>query len=418
MHHTSEQLKADLKKWQTPALIAGVAGLAATAGGYFTMGDDKGFFWEIYLMSFFVCTALTLGSLGFLLISHLATGRWFHFIQRPLEAGAKNIWYVFILAAGIWAGRSHLYHEWINRHEGSAPQALIPMGEGHEVHPIEAFNRAKHAYMTDQMWTLRIVVCFALWSLLIFLLTRWSKKQAETTGGEPWGIMQRRLSGVGIIIFGLTCTVLAYDLLVALNAKWYSSIYGAITFVSFGLTTLAFLGMFMCKVRKFEPYNLHMTNRHSHDIGTMMFAFTVLWTYMQAGQLVIIWNGNMIEETSFYFRRIENGWVAVDWILFLCAFIIPFLLLLNQPLKRNRRTLAIIGAWVFIMRYVDWYWEIVPWFRGLSFHWVMITAPVGMVGLWFFLFLRNFVANPLPVKTDARMQAFVYAVIPHEDAPH
>ena len=410
MEHSVEQLKADLKKWQMPALIAGVVGLALTAFGYTTVGTDKTFFWEMYLMAFLPVAALTLGSLGILIISHLATGRWFHYVQRVLEAGAKNIFYLAILFVGVWAGRSMLYHEWINRHDGDKPQCQVAIGIGTEhVHPIAQFNALKTAYMTEKFWTVRGIGVLALYAVLMLALTSWSKKQAATGGGEPWGVKARRLSGPGIIIFALATTILAYDLLVALDAQWVSSIYGAITFVSFGLTTLAFLGMFMCKVRDYEPYQKLMMNRHSHDIGTMMFAFTVLWTYMQAGQLIIIWNGNMIEETSFYFRRIDGAWPVYDWILFIGAFIIPFLLLLNQPLKKNKKTLAMIGAWVFLFRYLDWFWEITPWFHKTpTVHWIMIAAPVGMLGIWFFLFLRNFIANPLPVKTDARVRTFIY----------
>lgn len=475
--HSSEQLKADLKKWQTPALAAGVLGLAATAGAFFMLkGHEESltFFWQMYLMAFMVVAALTLGSLGLILLGHLATGRWLHFIQRPAEAAAKNIFYLILLAVGLWFGRGHLYQEWINRHDAndpSKPQALVPFNPdhaikrvgahdahgGHDAHgakdqhlavddhakkddhatadahgkkddhgghhaweftgtdktfhhtfPVEAHNRLKHAYMTDASWTLRGICVLAIYALMIVLLTKWSRKQQDTKGGEPYGVYQRRLSGPGIIIFALAATVLAFDLLVAIDRKWYSSIYGAITFVSFGLTATAFMAMFFCKLRDYEPY-ASMTNRHSHDIGTFMFAFTVLWTYMNAGQLVIIWNGNMIEETSFYFRRIAGNWPIVDWILFICAFIIPFFLLLNQPLKQNKKTLAMIGAWVFIFRYVDWYWEITPWFNDTPrFHWMMITAPVGMVGVWFFLFLKNFIANPAPISTDARFQEMLY----------
>lgn len=475
--HSTEQLKADLKKWQTPALAAGVLGLAATAGAFFMMKGSKDtatFFWQMYLMSFLVVAALTLGSLGLMLIGHLATGRWLHFIQRPAEAAAKNIFYLILLAAGLWFGRGYIYQEWINRHDAhdpAKPQKLVPFnpndaikrvyavdhagadehgkkddahtkkeeahgkkdGAAHDAHgehhpyevkrdeqgrlidhtvhhtfPVEAHNRLKHAYMTDCSWTIRLGVVLALYALMATLLTRWSRKQQDTQGGEPYGLYQRRLSGPGIIVFGLAATVLAFDLLVAIDRKWFSSIYGAITFVSFGLTATAFMAMLTCKLREYEPY-ANMTNRHSHDIGTFMFAFTVLWTYMQAAQLVIIWNGNLIEETSFYFRRIEGNWPIVGWILFFCAFIIPFFLLLNQPLKQNKKTLAMIGAWVFIFRYVDWFWEITPWFNGTpTFHWMMITAPVGMVGLWFFLFLRNFIANPAPVKTDSRFADMLY----------
>jgi hypothetical protein len=465
--HSTEQLKADLKKWQTPALAAGVLGLAATAGAFFMLKGSKEtatFFWQMYLMSFMVVAALTLGSLGLMMIGHLATGRWLHFIQRPAEAAAKNVFYLIILAVGLWFGRSYLYQEWINRgHGGSVPQAQVPFNHAdaikiqhesihgaehadastahgakdesaaHDAHggehkyevkrdaegrlidqtfhrafPVEVHNRLKHAYMTDHNWTIRLGAVLVIYAILATLLTRWSRKQQETQGGEPYGVYQRRLSGPGIIIFALAATVLAFDLLVAIDRKWFSSIYGAITFVSFGLTATSFMAMFTCKLREYEPY-ANMTNRHSHDIGTFMFAFTVLWTYMNAGQLVIIWNGNMIEETSFYFRRIAGNWPVIDWILFFCAFIIPFFLLLNQPLKQNKKTLAMIGAWVFFFRYVDWFWEITPWFNGTpTFHWMMITAPVGMVGIWFFLFLRNFISNPVPVKTDARFGDMLY----------
>ena len=327
MQHDHSKLKAAIGRLQMPALIAGVVGSAATVAGFF-MADEQGreLFWEVYLMAFLMCLGLSAGSLGFLLISNLATGRWFHFVQRPLEAAAKNLLYCAVLFAGVWVGRTHLYHEWINRHEDGKPQALIPIHH----HPIEEFNMAKHWYMTDEGWKVRSIITFALWIGLMLLLTTWSKKQDQTPGGEPYGKRMRILSGVGILAFGLSGTALAYDLLVALNAYWYSSIYGVMTLVSFGLTTLAFLALITNLMRDHEPYNVLMTNRHSHDIGTMMFAFTVLWTYMQAGQLIIIWNGNLLEETIFYLKRLEGAWRIVDVALFLGAFVIPFLLLLSQ----------------------------------------------------------------------------------------
>lgn len=408
MQQSHDKLKAALGKLQMPALIAGVAGSAATAAGFF-MADAPGkeLFWEIYLMAFLMCLGLSGGSLGFLLISNLATGRWFHFVQRPLEAAAKNLLFCAVLFAGVWVGRTHLYHEWINRHADGLPQSKVSIHH----HPVETFNAAKHWYMTDTGWQIRSVITFAIWIGLAFVLTTWSRKQDGTPGGEPWGKRMRIFSGAGILLFGLSGTTLVFDLLVALNAGWYSSIYGVMTLVSFGLTTLAFLALITNLMRDYEPYNRHMTNRHSHDIGTMMFAFTVLWTYMQAGQLIIIWNGNLLEETIFYIKRLENGWRAVDVALFLGAFVIPFLLLLSQPLKRNKKILAAIAIWVIAMRYFDWYWEILPWFRPVTFHWLMVTAPLGMLGLWFALFVRNLKANPAPCHNDPRFQNLVYNVL-------
>jgi hypothetical protein len=288
---------------------------------------------------------------------------------------------------------------------------------GH-LHAVESFNLLKHAYMTYGGWIGRAIACFAIWIVITRLLTKWSKLQDASADGEPWGKKMRVLSGIGIVVFGLSGTVMAFDLLVALHAIWYSSIYGVMTLVSFGLTTLALMALVTYRMREYEPYRVLMTNRQSHDIGTMMFAFTVLWTYMQAGQLIIIWNANLAEETCFYLRRIEGHWPVVNWILFLFAFALPFLLLMSQPLKRNRRTLAIAALFVFLMRYVDWYWEIMPWFRDAGLHWLMLAMPVGMIGLWLAAFFHHMSRNALPASKDPRYQRLIYQVLGHHHGGH
>lgn len=408
--YNSDKLKADIKKLIVPSLVVGVAGTAALAAAYFTGNEEtKNLLFEAYLMAFMLVVGLSLGSLGILLISHLATGRWSHFIQRPLEAAAKNIVLCAVLFVGVWAGRHHLYGEWMDRSAEGLAQKLVPLHH----HPVEEFNSLKHAWMTYDNWVLRAIIDFAIWFLMTYLLTTWSKKQDATKGGEPWGKRMRVLSGVGIIVYGLTVTILAFDLLVALNSMWFSSIYGAKTFASFVLTTMSFMAILTCWMRDREPLKIIMTNRQTHDIGTLMFAFTVLWTYMSASQLIIIWNANLYEETIFYFKRIEGGWPVVTWFIFFGAFIGPFLLLMSQPLKRNKKILATIAVWVIIMRCVDFHWQICPWFHAAKFHWVFIAAPVGLLGLWLAAFFWNLQRNPAPAYNDPRYRALIYDAAHH-----
>ena len=81
-----------------------------------------------------------------------------------------------------------------------------------------------------------------------------------------------------------------------------------------------------------------------HDLGKLLLAFTMLWGYVNFSQFLIIWSGNVSEETPFYLRRLQGGWQVVAIVLLVFHFALPFALLLSRPLKRNARALAGVAA--------------------------------------------------------------------------
>jgi hypothetical protein len=142
-----------------------------------------------------------------------------------------------------------------------------------------------------------------------------------------------------------------------------------------------------------------------HDLGKLLLAFTMLWGYVNFSQFLIVWSGNISEETPFYLQRLQGGWQVVAVALLVFHFALPFALLLSRGLKRNARTLGAVAALMLVMQLVDLFWLVSPDLIGhghenvpLRVHWMDPVAALGLGGLWLFLFVRQArTASVLPV---------------------
>jgi len=145
------------------------------------------------------------------------------------------------------------------------------------------------------------------------------------------------------------------------------------------------------------PMSHVVTKRHLHDLGKLMLAFVMLWAYMGFSQLLIIWSGNLPEEIPWYTTRLNNGWQYVGLILLVFQFVVPFLILLSQTIKRNPRTLAAVALFIIVIRIVDVFWLVEPNFNTAGFHlsWLDLAAPVGVGGVFVALFLMELAKRPL-----------------------
>src|SRR6266850_694791 len=99
---------------------------------------------------------------------------------------------------------------------------------------------------------------------------------------------------------------------------------------------------------------------HLQDIGKRLFAFMVFWTYIGFSQFFLIWYGNLPEETIWYRARMEGSWLTASIFLMAGHFVAPFLYLMGRAVKRRGSTLAVGGAWLLAMHFVDLYWQVMP----------------------------------------------------------
>jgi hypothetical protein len=371
-------IPAAIGRLERGAVYAGMLGFLGLAAGYFA---NPAQFYRSYLFGYVFWTGVALGCLAILLISHLTGGLWGLVTRRLLEAGTRTLPLMAVLFVPIAVGLESLY-PWT--HPGDDP-----------------ILKHKAAFLNVPFFLGRTVFYFAVWILVSSLLNRWS---LELDKGVSLRVSRRLrgASGVGLVLLGLTITFAAVDWAMSLSPHWFSTIYGIWFMVGEALSALALVIVIAALLHGERPMSDVLRPGTLQDLGKLLFAFTMLWAYVHLSQFLIVWSGNVAEETPYYLHRMQGGWQHLGVFLIVFHFALPFLLLLSRDVKRNPRVLGTLATWVVAVRVADLYWTIGPDLLGhgeravpLSFHWLDVAAPLGLGGLWLFLFARELRRRPL-----------------------
>ena len=368
-----------LARLQQRALIVGLVGLAAGVLGAFLNLDQ---FFRSWLIGFLFVLGLSLGCLALLMLQHLSGGQWGLVSRRIFEAGSRTLPAVALLFIPILFGMRPLF-----------------LWARSEVVQTDRILQQKAPYLNVPFFTMRAVVYFAFWFLCMFLLTKWSAAQDRGEGVTPADSVRfRTVSAPGLLFFVLTVSLASVDWIMSLDPHWYSTIFGLLTVVSQGLSALALTISVLALIAASGTLSGTLSARHFHDLGKLMLAFVMLWAYLAFSQFLIIWSGNLPEEIPWYIERIRGGWGVIALLLVIGHFALPFALLLSRDLKRHGNLLARVAIFVIAMRLVDLIWLVAPTFSHgegeahsgfpVPVHWMDVVLPIGLAGLWLFLFAR------------------------------
>ncbi|MCA1589969.1 MAG: hypothetical protein LC734_06170 [Acidobacteria bacterium] len=380
---------ADFVRYRTIALgLGGIALLVWAIGLYIDTEQAL----RSWLIGFIFWAGLCFGSLGLLMLQYLTGGAWGVVIRRILEAATRTLPLIVVLFLPIAIGVTQLY-EWTH----------LP--------PDDYTVQHRGAYMTPLWWIVRSAVYFALFGVMVYLLNHWSARQDASDDYETAaGYLERasRFSGPTMVFFVLTCTFASVDWVMTLTPHWFSTIWGLLFVIGWVLSTMCFTVILLASTYDLSPMNRVLGRRHFHDLGKLMLAFVMVWTYFNLSQYLIIWAGNIPEETTWYIDRMRNGWGIVAWMLILFHFAFPFLILLQQDFKRRPRQLAAIGAFIILMRFVDLYFLIGPSPRieghGMVHnavpHWLDFVAPIAVGGIWLWYFFGQLAKRPMVPVMD------------------
>ena len=386
MMRASYQAPASLKRWQQRALIVGVVFTALLIIGFVL---DRQQFFHSYLFAFSFWAGISVGSLALLMLQHMTGGGWGLVIRRVLEAATQTLPLIVFLFIPIIAG-AHWIYSWTHPEE---VQKHAPL-------------QVKAGYLTLPFFTVRAAIYFAIWILLAYLLTRWSRLQDQTADREYTKKM-RVLSGPGMILLVFTVTFASIDWFMSLDPLWYSTIFGFIFVAAWALSALAFvIAVMACLVRE-EPMESFVAQLHFHDLGKLLLALVMLWTYFSFSQYLIIWSADLPEETRWYTPRTSGGWGVIALLVVLFHFAFPFLFLLSRSFKRNARKLVIVAVLILVMRLFDLFWTIAPTWTHEHFHvsWMDVVAPIAMGGLWLAMFCWALTKRPLVPINDPQYES-------------
>jgi hypothetical protein len=345
-------------------------------------------FFQSYIFAYVYCAAFPLGCLAILMVHHLTGGWWGYPIRRILEAGSRTIWFMGILFLPVLLGMSRIY-SWARPADVAA----------------DALLEYKKPYLNPAFFTVRTVVYFAIWITLAHFLNKWSAEQ-DRTADPRLKYRMAALSGPGLVLWALTASAAAIDWVMSLEPHWFSTIYGMLFMVVNLLAALAFSIVTLRFLSEYEPLKDCVEPKRYIDLGNLMLAFTMLWTYMSFSQFLIIWAGNLKDEIPWYMVRAFGKWAYVAVILLLFHFFFPFFLLLQRRIKRRLRTLSLVAGWLVLLTLIDVYWLVVPSYEQIApqFRLLDIFAVLGIGGLWLAAFLGQLKKMPLLPLHDPRFE--------------
>ena len=372
-----------LYRSQRAMLGAGALGLVAAVAG--ALVEPVQFF-RSYLVAYLFFIGIALGSLGLVSLNHVTGGRWGVVIRRICEAAMRTLPLLLLLFVPLLFGLGHLY-EW------ASPE--------HVAH--DALLQSKAPYLNVPFFIVRVGIYFAVWLIVTRYLVRWSRQQDET--GDPALVQRLQFLGRGgLLLYSLTMTFAAVDWAMSLEPHWYSTIYGILMIGGQVLSAFAFVIPVLLLVADREPFDHFITAEQFHDLGKLMLAFVMLYAYFAFSQFLIIWSGNLPEETPWYLARLKGGWQYMAVLVLFLQFVLPFVILLSRNLKRNARQLAAVALIVLAARLLDLFWLITPAFSPAQFsiHWMDVAAVFGIGGLWLSYFVWQLRDQPLlPLRDPA-----------------
>lgn len=348
---------------------AGAIGiLSLGASVLLSIGSDEalGRFFHSYLVAFAYFLSLSLGALFFVILHHLTRAGWGVVVRRLAEGMAANLLPLAVLLIPVLIGMHHLYH-WTHA-DAVAHDPLLQW---------------KAPYLNTPFFLIRAAVYFGVWILLASFFVRRSFAQ-DASGDKNLTRSMERFSGPAMVLYAITTCVAAFDLLMSLDPHWFSTIFGVYYFSGGVVGFFAALAVLVILLQQTGRLRKAITPEHYHDLGKLIFAFTVFWAYIAFSQYMLIWYANLPEETGWILKRQTNGWEWVAWTLLFGHFIIPFAVLLPRFVKRTRRFLFLPAVWILLMHAVDLYWLVIPQIspKSAAPHLVDLTCMLGIGGLY------------------------------------
>ena len=348
--------------------VISVVGVALCLFGWM---QNPAQFFHSWLAAATFWLSVTLGALFFTMLHHLTAARWSTVIRRFFENLGLLLPLQLLLFLPLFGGMGELYH-WTHA-DAVAQDHLLQL---------------KAPYLNVPFFMVRTLVYFAIWSLLAWRLWHLSVRHDQKPEAAHLASL-KRISAPGMILFAVTFTFASFDWLMSLDAHWYSTIFGVYTFAGAIVALLATVILILFGLQKYGHLRQEIGPEQFHDLGRLLFAFTVFWAYMAFSQYFLIWYGNIPEETIWFTHRWHGTWKAVTLLLVLGHFLVPFVILMTRWAKRSRLALPLLAGWLLFMHWLDLQWLVMPTLHPHDYHFswqdVVTLAATGGILAYFFI---------------------------------
>ncbi len=360
-------LNADYKRFT----IVG-AGLAVVGVVLFVlalMGDGSHRAWQTFHVNWVFWTGLTGGSIAITAVHKIANAKWSGVIIRLSQAMSAMIpvsliGAILVLTVG--------YHDIY----------------GHMAEELHGLSHGKALWLSRPWMAVRLIGGLALlyWIGIRLIRTdmladlalmkgkagaRQAKYDAMLQGYDEAAnhASTYRLAPIYAATYAMVFTMVAFDGIMALQPHWFSNLLGGWYFMGSFLGAHMLLALMMIYSRRAVGLDEFISAKQRHDLGKLCFGFTVFWTYLMWAQFLVIWYGNLPEETGFVFARLWGPWRPVGTAVFLGIFVIPFTGLIGVGPKKMPLTLGLFATISLCALWLERYLMVMP----------SVTAEAGPV---------------------------------------
>ncbi|CAN5507486.1 membrane protein [soil metagenome] len=373
----SSPLIGKIQRYGMILTILGALGLGAAyavGGGLQRMMGD-------YVLGFWYFAGISVTMIFFSALQYLTRAGWSSSIRRVAENFAGMIPFMllgFVPVIINLFSHSSIY-EWT--HESALTDPIL-------IH--------KAGYLNTPFFVVRLAIYALLWFGMYRVIVGNSIKQDSMPGDNQPTEKAWKLAAPMVLIYALSISFCSFDLLMSLEPHWFSTMFGVYTFAGHFVAAISVITLMTVALYRAGHLKGFIREEHFHDLGKLMFAFSVFWTYIAFSQYFIIWYANLPEETIYFTARTTHGWQYMGIALVVMHFVVPFMVLLRQDVKRKTNILVAAAIIILISHYIDLAWIILPAVghvsgtEGMMFGWQELTGWVFFAGLFMMLAARSY----------------------------
>lgn len=346
--------------------------------------------WGNLLLGNYYFLSLAIGTAFFFCLQYITQSGWSAMFRRVSEAIMSYIPYAAVVMIIFLFGLNQLYH-WSHAEAVASDEMLAH----------------RHPYLNVPFFVARMLIFLGAWTALTLYMRKLSLKEDEGYDLQLFEKMEF-WSKVYIFVIAFTFTLASFDWIMSIDAHWFSTIFAFKNFASSFYHGAALVALVVILLHK-AGYFPQLNKSHLLDFSRYMFGLSIIYGYLYFAQYMLIWFGNIPEETAYYAKRWDNGWkfffffnLAVNWF-------IPFLGLLPQKLDKSINFVMGICILLMVGQFTDVYEQILPEITTVPKLGIPeIGIFAGMAGLFLFALMRTLSKAPLIPKNHPYLEESIH----------
>lgn len=362
-------------------------GIISLVAGFLT---DPHRAWANYLLNNYYFVSLAIGAAFFGAIQYITQSGWSSAFKRIPEAMASYVPVAAAFFLMMYFGMHSIFH-W--------SEAGITETDKLLAH--------KAPYLNVPFFFVRVVLFFGLWIFMIRLLRKISLKEDED-GGMEYFYKSEKYSKILIFIVAISFTLFGIDMIMSLEPHWFSALFAAKSFIAAFLHASTVIALIVIILHRIG--HLPMLNRsHLHDFSRYIFMLAIIWGYFNFAEFMLIWYGNIPEETVFYVKRSEGVFGVLFFANIILNWFIPFLFLMPRMTSRSKVFMLPVIVLMMIGQYTELYYYIWPAVvHEAKFGFLEIGTYLGFLGLFGFVVSNTLSKANLVPKNHPYLEESLY----------